>query len=81
MSGPDRITTVISDFGGVLTTPLVQSFAAVQDQTGIPMEELGKAMTRIELQDERSTLIDAPRARARRAAASAASAIGSASRL
>jgi epoxide hydrolase-like predicted phosphatase len=42
---------VISDFGGVLTTPLVQSFAAVQDQTGIPMEELGKAMTRIELQD------------------------------
>ena len=51
MSGPDRITTVISDFGGVLTTPLVQSFAAVQDQTGIPMEELGKAMTRIELQD------------------------------
>jgi len=51
MSRPDRITTVISDFGGVLTTPLVQSFAAVQDQTGIPMEELGKAMTRIELQD------------------------------
>jgi putative hydrolase of the HAD superfamily len=51
MSGPDQITTVISDFGGVLTTPLVQSFAAVQDQTGIPMEELGKAMTRIELQD------------------------------
>jgi putative hydrolase of the HAD superfamily len=51
MSGPDPITTVISDFGGVLTTPLVQSFAAVQDQTGIPMKELGKAMTRIELQD------------------------------
>ncbi len=51
MSGSDRITTVISDFGGVLTTPLVQSFAAVQDQTGIPMEELGKAMTRIELQE------------------------------
>ena len=48
MSGPDRITTVISDFGGVLTTPLVQSFAAVQDETGIPFEELGKAMARIE---------------------------------
>jgi putative hydrolase of the HAD superfamily len=46
--GPDRkITTVISDFGGVLTTPLVQSFAAVQDETGIPMEQLGKAMERI----------------------------------
>ena len=41
------ITTVISDFGGVLTTPLVQSFAAVQDDTGIPFEELGHAMARI----------------------------------
>jgi epoxide hydrolase-like predicted phosphatase len=47
MSDPARVTTVISDFGGVLTSPLVQSFAAVQDQTGIPMEEIGKAMTRI----------------------------------
>ena len=44
MSGPDRITTVISDFGGVLTTPLVQSFAAVQDQTGVPFEALANAM-------------------------------------
>jgi putative hydrolase of the HAD superfamily len=48
MSGDGAITTVISDFGGVLTTPLVQSFAAVQDQTGIPFEELGKAMAEIE---------------------------------
>jgi putative hydrolase of the HAD superfamily len=48
-TGP--ISTVISDFGGVLTTPLVQSFAAVQDETGIPFEELGKAMARIETED------------------------------
>jgi putative hydrolase of the HAD superfamily len=48
MSTPDRITTVISDFGGVLTTPLIQSFAAVQDQTGVPFEELGKAMAEIQ---------------------------------
>jgi putative hydrolase of the HAD superfamily len=41
------IQTVISDFGGVLTTPLVSSFAAVQDDTSITMEELGKAMGRI----------------------------------
>jgi putative hydrolase of the HAD superfamily len=48
LGGPDRrISTVISDFGGVLTTPLVQSFAAVQDQTGIPMKQLGKAMAHI----------------------------------
>jgi epoxide hydrolase-like predicted phosphatase len=41
------VTTVISDFGGVLTTPLLRSFAAVQDQTGIPFEALGHAMARI----------------------------------
>jgi putative hydrolase of the HAD superfamily len=46
MSAPG-ITTVISDFGGVLTTPLIQSFAAVQDETGVPFEELGKGMARI----------------------------------
>jgi epoxide hydrolase-like predicted phosphatase len=45
--GERGITTVISDFGGVLTTPLISSFAAVQDDTGIPMEELGRAMSRI----------------------------------
>ena len=38
------IKAVISDFGGVLTTPLVQSFMAFQDQTGISTETLGKAM-------------------------------------
>ena len=38
------IEVVISDFGGVLTTPLVQSFMAFQDQTGISSETLGRAM-------------------------------------
>ena len=41
------ITTIISDFGGVLTTPLLRSFAAFQDQTGIAPESLGVAMQRI----------------------------------
>jgi putative hydrolase of the HAD superfamily len=41
------VTTIISDFGGVLTTPLLRSFAAVQDRTGIPVEALGRAMARI----------------------------------
>lgn len=40
------IRAVISDFGGVLTTPLIQSFAAFQDQTGIQPEALGRAMQR-----------------------------------
>ena len=38
------IRTVISDFGGVLTTPLLRSFLAFQDETGIPFEALGRAM-------------------------------------
>ena len=46
-----RITTVISDFGGVLTTPLLNSFAAFQDQTGIAPESLGRAMQSIAERD------------------------------
>jgi putative hydrolase of the HAD superfamily len=38
------IEVVISDFGGVLTSPLIESFMAFQDQTGITTETLGKAM-------------------------------------
>jgi putative hydrolase of the HAD superfamily len=40
----ERIEAIISDFGGVLTTPLIQSFMAFQDHTGISPEILGKAM-------------------------------------
>jgi putative hydrolase of the HAD superfamily len=40
-------TTVVSDFGGVLTTPLIGSFAEVQDRTGISPASLGKAMQAI----------------------------------
>jgi putative hydrolase of the HAD superfamily len=52
------ITTVISDFGGVLTTPLIQSFAAVQDRTGVPFEELGEAMARIERDEGKHPLYE-----------------------
>ncbi|HEY1285679.1 MAG TPA: HAD family phosphatase, partial [Solirubrobacterales bacterium] len=38
---------VICDFGGVLTTPLIQSFLAFQDETGITTEKLGQAMATI----------------------------------
>jgi putative hydrolase of the HAD superfamily len=44
MAEAGRIEVVISDFGGVLTTPLVQSFMAFQDETGISTENLGRAM-------------------------------------
>lgn len=38
---------MICDFGGVLTTPLLHSFLAFQDRTGIGAEALGNAMLRI----------------------------------
>ena len=48
MAEPTRaVRAVISDFGGVLTTPLMHSFAAFQDQTGIQPQTLGEAMQRI----------------------------------
>ena len=38
------VTAVISDFGGVLTSPLVDSFAGFQQSSGISPEQLGTAM-------------------------------------
>ncbi len=49
---------MISDFGGVLTTPLVQSFAAVQDETGISFEDLGDAMQAIADRDGEHPLFE-----------------------
>jgi putative hydrolase of the HAD superfamily len=45
------IRAVISDFGGVLTTPLMNSFAAFQDRTGIPAAALGSAMQAVAERD------------------------------
>lgn len=39
-----EIEAIVSDFGGVLTTPLLSSFMAVQDEIGIEPEQLGKAL-------------------------------------
>jgi putative hydrolase of the HAD superfamily len=38
------IEAVISDFGGVLTSPLLDSFRAFQESSGISLEALGQAM-------------------------------------
>ncbi|MBS1863330.1 MAG: HAD family phosphatase [Actinobacteria bacterium] len=42
--GASRIEAVVSDFGGVLTTPLMASFLALQDAHGVSAEDFGKAM-------------------------------------
>ncbi|HEX5609211.1 MAG TPA: HAD family phosphatase [Solirubrobacterales bacterium] len=39
-----EIRAIISDFGGVLTTPLLGSFLALQDEIGISPEDFGRSM-------------------------------------
>ncbi|HEU0025461.1 MAG TPA: HAD family phosphatase [Thermoleophilaceae bacterium] len=38
--------TFISDFGGVLTSPLSEGFLAYQEESNVSLEELGRAMAR-----------------------------------
>ena len=57
------IRAVISDFGGVLTTPLLGSFAAFQDETGISAETLGRAMQRIAESEGEHPLFELERGR------------------
>jgi putative hydrolase of the HAD superfamily len=40
------IRALISDFGGVLTTPLSAGFVAYQEEAGVSLEELGRAIQR-----------------------------------
>jgi putative hydrolase of the HAD superfamily len=51
-----EIKVVVSDFGGVLTTPLLGSFMAFQDETGISTEALGTAMQTIAAADGENPL-------------------------
>ena len=51
-----EIEAIVCDFGGVLTTPLLTSFMAVQDEIGISPENLGKAMRTITAEDGENPL-------------------------
>ena len=42
-----RVEAIISDFGGVLTSPLLESFAGLMQSSGISLEAVGKAMAAI----------------------------------
>jgi putative hydrolase of the HAD superfamily len=41
-----RIEAIVSDFGGVLTTPLLDAFLGLQQHRGIPLEAFGAALAR-----------------------------------
>jgi putative hydrolase of the HAD superfamily len=51
-----EIEAIVCDFGGVLTTPLLTSFMAIQDEIGISPENLGKAMRTITEEDGENPL-------------------------
>jgi len=57
------IKAVISDFGGVLTTPLLGSFMALQDEIGIEAGTLGRAMQRIAEREGENPLFELERGR------------------
>ena len=46
------IRAVISDFGGVLTAPLMEAFTAIQESSGLSLEALGGAMMGLASKDE-----------------------------
>jgi putative hydrolase of the HAD superfamily len=56
-----KVKAIISDFGGVLTTPLLGSFMAFQDETGISTKDLGKAMQAIAEADGEHPLFELER--------------------
>lgn len=47
-AGTGPITTIVADFGGVLSTPLAPAFVRVQQHLGLPAEALGAAMGQLE---------------------------------
>ncbi len=52
------IRAIISDFGGVLTAPLLEAFATIQESTGVSLEELAAAMMRIAAEAKANPLFD-----------------------
>lgn len=46
-----RVEAIVSDFGGVLTSPLFEGFAGVQRVHGVPPEAFGAALARVAAAD------------------------------
>ncbi len=44
MSGDRALRAVVTDFGGVMTTPLIDAFTGFQDHARLPLPALGAAM-------------------------------------
>jgi putative hydrolase of the HAD superfamily len=53
-----HVEAIVSDFGGVLTSPLLDSFAAFQNSSGISVEQLGMAMLAVARRDGANPLFE-----------------------
>jgi epoxide hydrolase-like predicted phosphatase len=53
-----EVKAIISDFGGVLTSPLAGAFAAFEAHSGIALAELGRAMAAVGLRRGSNPLFD-----------------------
>jgi len=56
MDSGGAIEAVVCDFGGVLTTPLFEAFARIQEEFGIEAKDLGAAMTMLTERDGENPL-------------------------
>jgi putative hydrolase of the HAD superfamily len=56
--GEPGIEAVISDFGGVLTSPLLDSFRAFANSSGISLEALGLAMAAVAVRQRANPLFE-----------------------
>jgi putative hydrolase of the HAD superfamily len=52
------VRAIISDFGGVLTSPLLESFAGIMQASGISLESVGKAMAAVAERNGSNPLFD-----------------------
>ncbi len=51
VAGDSPIQAIVSDFGGVLTSPLSTAFRAFEDAAGIPLKALGSALAALQERD------------------------------
>jgi putative hydrolase of the HAD superfamily len=63
VSGPpsDDVRAVVSDFGGVLTSPLFDAFLRVQAEFGVPEDALARALQHAEARDGANPLYELER--------------------
>ena len=62
------VEAIISDFGGVLTSPLIGSFAAFQDDSGISLEQFGVAVAAVAARNGANPLFELEKGRMSEAA-------------